>query len=141
MIDGVVAFPAEFAARYRESGYWQDRPLRDVLGAALHEYVERIALIDGDKRVTYRQLDEGSGRLARHLADRGIGVGASTTSAWSAGSPRTRTGRSSPSRWNSWKSCSYENRRPPNACSPRSRSTPTTRPFCCCPAERPAFPS
>jgi non-ribosomal peptide synthetase component E (peptide arylation enzyme) len=27
MLDGVTPFPAEFAARYRELGYWEDRPL------------------------------------------------------------------------------------------------------------------
>jgi non-ribosomal peptide synthetase component E (peptide arylation enzyme) len=29
MLDGVSPFPAEFAARYRELGYWEDRPLFD----------------------------------------------------------------------------------------------------------------
>jgi hypothetical protein len=29
MLDGVTPFPAEFAARYRALGYWQDRPLFD----------------------------------------------------------------------------------------------------------------
>ena len=30
MLDGVVRFPPEFAARYRAKGYWEDRSLRDV---------------------------------------------------------------------------------------------------------------
>ena len=29
MLDGVTPFPAEFAATYRATGYWQDRPLFD----------------------------------------------------------------------------------------------------------------
>ena len=29
MLEGFVGFPAEYAARYREKGYWEDRSLRD----------------------------------------------------------------------------------------------------------------
>jgi non-ribosomal peptide synthetase component E (peptide arylation enzyme) len=35
MLDGVTPFPAEFAARYTELGYWQDRPLFDGFAAPL----------------------------------------------------------------------------------------------------------
>jgi uncharacterized protein len=35
MLDGVTPFPAEFAARYRALGYWQDRPLFHGFTAAL----------------------------------------------------------------------------------------------------------
>ena len=27
MLDGVIAFPPEYAARYRARGYWQDKAL------------------------------------------------------------------------------------------------------------------
>ena len=32
MLDGFVPFPPEFARRYREQGYWRDRPLAQELG-------------------------------------------------------------------------------------------------------------
>jgi non-ribosomal peptide synthetase component E (peptide arylation enzyme) len=32
MLDGGMPFPAGFAARYRERGYGEGRPLRDELG-------------------------------------------------------------------------------------------------------------
>ena len=38
MLDGVTPFPAEFAARYRALGYWEDRPLFD--GFKLPERLE-----------------------------------------------------------------------------------------------------
>ena len=73
MLDGVTPFPAEFAARYRELGYWEDRPLFDGFTAALATYADRVALVDADGPVTYAQLGERSARLARVLLDLGFG--------------------------------------------------------------------
>ena len=42
MLDGVVRFPPEFAARYRAKGYWEDRSLRDV-------FAERLRQIRGSR--------------------------------------------------------------------------------------------
>jgi 2,3-dihydroxybenzoate-AMP ligase len=72
MLDGVTPFPAEFAARYRDRGYWTDRPLFEGFRDALTRYADRVALIDADGPVTYRQLDERSERLARVLLDLGL---------------------------------------------------------------------
>jgi non-ribosomal peptide synthetase component E (peptide arylation enzyme) len=47
MLDGVVRFPAQFAARYRAKGFWEDRSLRDVFDELFERYGDRIALIDG----------------------------------------------------------------------------------------------
>ena len=35
MLDGVTPVPAEFAARYRERGYWADQPLFEGFTGAL----------------------------------------------------------------------------------------------------------
>jgi len=72
MLDGVTPFPAEFAARYRALGYWEDRPLFDGFTAALAAYADRVAVVDETGPVTYRQLDERSERLARALLDVGL---------------------------------------------------------------------
>jgi len=72
MLDGVVRFPAEFAARYRAKGYWEDRSLAATFADVFKEYVDRIAIIDRDQSVTYAQLDERSTRLALNLLDEGI---------------------------------------------------------------------
>jgi 2,3-dihydroxybenzoate-AMP ligase len=72
MLDGVTPFPAEFAARYRERGYWTDRPLFDGFRDALRRYADQVALVDADGPVTYRQLDERSAHLARALLDLGL---------------------------------------------------------------------
>jgi 2,3-dihydroxybenzoate-AMP ligase len=75
MIDGVVPFPPEFAARYRALGYWRDQPLRDVFAELFRTHADRVAVIGGDERITYRQLDERSTRLACNLADLGLDKG------------------------------------------------------------------
>ncbi len=72
MLDGVVPFPADLAARYRAKGYWENRSLIDVFGEVFDRYADRVALIDDHSTVTYRQIDERSKLLARHLLDLGI---------------------------------------------------------------------
>jgi 2,3-dihydroxybenzoate-AMP ligase len=73
MLDGVTPFPPEFAARYRERGYWTDQPLFEAFRDCLREYADRIALVDDDGPVTYRQLSDRSEHLARALLDLGFG--------------------------------------------------------------------
>ena len=72
MLDGVVRFPPEFAARYRAKGYWEDRTLRDVFGDVFAKYSYQVAIIDGDKSVTYAQLNERAERLALNLLEEGL---------------------------------------------------------------------
>jgi len=73
VLEGVVPFPPDFAARYRAKGYWRDRPLRDEFcDHVFAPYADRVAVIDGDVQVTYRQLDATAERLALNLWDLGL---------------------------------------------------------------------
>jgi 2,3-dihydroxybenzoate-AMP ligase len=72
VLEGVTPFPAEFAARYRALGYWEDRPLFDGFTAALAAHADRVAVVDEAGPVTYRQLRERSEHLARVLLDLGL---------------------------------------------------------------------
>jgi 2,3-dihydroxybenzoate-AMP ligase len=72
MLDGVVRFPPEFAARYRAKGYWEDRSLRDTFDQVFHRFADRVAIIDGQRSVTYRELDERATCLALNLLDEGL---------------------------------------------------------------------
>ncbi|MFQ5859031.1 MAG: AMP-binding protein, partial [Anaerolineae bacterium] len=72
MLQGVVPFPPEFAARYREKGYWEDRSLADTFGEAFAKYADRVAILDRDRSVTYAQLNERAERLALNLLDEGL---------------------------------------------------------------------
>lgn len=47
----------------------------DLLEHAVDAVPDRVAIICGDNRITYRELDERANRLAHHLAARGIGKG------------------------------------------------------------------
>ena len=72
MLEGVVPFPREFARRYREKGYWQDKSLAEEFKAVFENYADRTAIIDGEICLTYRQLDELSTNLALNLLDLGF---------------------------------------------------------------------
>jgi 2,3-dihydroxybenzoate-AMP ligase len=72
MLPGVVPFPPEFAARYRARGYWEDRPLATAFAEAFAAHAARVAIVDGNRSVTYAELDQGATRLALNLLDEGL---------------------------------------------------------------------
>ncbi|KAA9001299.1 (2,3-dihydroxybenzoyl)adenylate synthase [Affinibrenneria salicis] len=68
----IIAFnrwPDELARRYRQKGYWLDIPLCDILSR--HAENDRMALICGERRFSYRQLHQQVERLAAALGRRG----------------------------------------------------------------------
>jgi 2,3-dihydroxybenzoate-AMP ligase len=71
-LDGVTPFPPEFAARYRERGYWRDRSLAEEFAGVFRQFGPRCALIDGDRQYTYADIDRLSANLARNLLDAGL---------------------------------------------------------------------
>ena len=72
MLPGVVAFPPEFAQRYRAKGYWQDKSLAQEFTAVFKKYGPRVALIDGQRRYTYADIDRLSDNLALNLLELGL---------------------------------------------------------------------
>lgn len=71
-LDGVVPFPPEFAARYRAKGYWEDRSLISHFEERFARYADRVAVLDGDQVVTYREVGERAERMALNLLDLGL---------------------------------------------------------------------
>ncbi len=63
-------WPDDFARRYREKGYWQDQPLTEIL--TRHADSDALALIDGERRFTYRQLQQSVNNLAAALQAQGV---------------------------------------------------------------------
>ncbi len=63
-------WPDEFARRYREKGYWQDLPLTEIL--TRHADSDALAIIDGERRITYRQFQQCVNNLAAALQAQGI---------------------------------------------------------------------
>src|ERR1700674_4810664 len=72
MLEGVVPFPPEFARRYRDKGYWQDKSLAEEFSVVFRTFAGRIALIDGERKFTYRDVDRLSDRLALNLLALGL---------------------------------------------------------------------
>jgi len=68
-VEGFTPWPQEFAARYLAEGYWSDRLLGDVLNGG---DPERTALVAGDERLTYAELDRRAERTAVGFARLGI---------------------------------------------------------------------
>ena len=75
MLQGFVPFPADFARRYRDMGYWEDRTIADVFTEVCGKYSKRIALCDSQKEVSYGQLDQTAENLALNLLDEGLSPG------------------------------------------------------------------
>ena len=69
---GVTPFPPEFAARYRERGYWEDVPLGRFYAGVFASHGDRVAMVSGEERVTYSELNERVDHLARHLLEMGV---------------------------------------------------------------------
>ena len=72
MLEGFVPFPPDFAQRYREAGYWQDLTLAEEFAPVFRNFGQRTALIDGERRFTYAELDRLSGNLALNLLALGL---------------------------------------------------------------------
>lgn len=75
MREGFVPWPDEAAKRYRDAGYWRGRPL----GAYVHDWAKAYhgqeALVDGDVRLSYRELAAVADGLAVRLLDAGLAPG------------------------------------------------------------------
>jgi 2,3-dihydroxybenzoate-AMP ligase len=72
VLEGVVAFPPDFAKRYRDKGYWIDKSLAQEYRIAFDKYEERVALLDRDRSMTYGELDRMSDNLALNLLEIGL---------------------------------------------------------------------
>src|SRR2546423_7730270 len=71
-LPGVVPFPPDFARRYREKGYWQDKSLAQEFAAVFRTYADRVALIDGEREFTYAEIDRVTDNLALNLLELGL---------------------------------------------------------------------
>src|SRR5216683_5850972 len=72
MLEGVVPFPPDFATRYREKGYWQDRSLAQEFTAAFDRFRERTFLVDQNREYTYGEIDRLTDNLALNLLELGL---------------------------------------------------------------------
>ena len=68
-------WPEEFARRYRAAGHWRGETFGSYLRERATAHPERVAIVAGDMRWTYAELDARADALARGLLDAGIKPG------------------------------------------------------------------
>ncbi|MFC9057722.1 (2,3-dihydroxybenzoyl)adenylate synthase [Streptomyces sp. NPDC057074] len=69
---GFVPWPEHLAREYVAKGYWRQRPLGALMWDWAEAYEDRVALVDGPHRLTYRELAETADALAEGLARTGL---------------------------------------------------------------------
>ncbi|MEX5635136.1 (2,3-dihydroxybenzoyl)adenylate synthase [Parafrankia sp. FMc2] len=74
-LDGVVPYPPETVDEYLAEGYWHDQTLSEMLFATAERHPDKLAVIDRETRLSYRQLTDEVLRLAAGLQDLGLGRG------------------------------------------------------------------
>jgi 2,3-dihydroxybenzoate-AMP ligase len=72
VIEGANPFPKEFSERYYKSGAWSGITFGEMLDRSAERFADRVALVAGDVRLTYRQLKELSDRTATLLLKLGL---------------------------------------------------------------------
>jgi salicylate---CoA ligase len=70
--DGVVPWPAEDAARYVAAGYWEGRSLPHHIWQQADRTPDKVALVDGDVRLTYAELTARADGAATKLMQLGL---------------------------------------------------------------------
>lgn len=65
----------DLAVRYRAAGHWRDQTVDHFLERAAALYPDTVAVIDGDRRLTFADVERDSLRLAAALHDRGVQPG------------------------------------------------------------------
>jgi 2,3-dihydroxybenzoate-AMP ligase len=72
----LVPWPDDVAACYQALGYWTGETIGDAFDRSVTKHADRLAVVDGARRVSYAELGRQVDRLALHLADRKIAAGA-----------------------------------------------------------------
>ncbi len=68
-------FPQDYRERFVAKGLWLDRTLHDYFDETAARIPDTIALVEGDKRISFAQWREDAARLANGLMKLGIGKG------------------------------------------------------------------
>ncbi|MGH4022103.1 MAG: (2,3-dihydroxybenzoyl)adenylate synthase [Pseudonocardiaceae bacterium] len=72
---GFDPWPAEFARRYRDEGYWRGESLGELLHGWATRFAEATAVICGDERISYLELDRRADAQAAGLTRLGVAPG------------------------------------------------------------------
>ena len=73
--EGIVQYPAAFVERYIARGYWVGQTLSDFFIECASKYAQNIAIICGERQLTYAQLQQRIDQFAVYLTEQGYQVG------------------------------------------------------------------
>ncbi|UJR78708.1 (2,3-dihydroxybenzoyl)adenylate synthase [Sandaracinus amylolyticus] len=72
LLEGCVPWPDDVAERYRRVGHWRGEPLDRIVRAGATRHGDRVAVVCGERRVTYAELDARIDRMASSLFALGL---------------------------------------------------------------------
>ena len=71
-MEGVVGWPEDVAARYRASGLWEGVTIGEMFARSARRSPDKLALVQGEQRLTYAELLARSRDRAARLAGLGL---------------------------------------------------------------------
>jgi 2,3-dihydroxybenzoate-AMP ligase len=72
MLEGFVGWPEAAAQRYRDAGLWEDITVSEMVERTARRNPGKVAVIHGERRITYEELVTRSRRLALGLLELGL---------------------------------------------------------------------
>jgi len=72
MLEGFVGWPEAAAQRYRDAGLWEGLTVSEMVARTARRNPGKVAVIHGERRITYEELVAQSRRLALGLLDLGL---------------------------------------------------------------------
>ncbi|MET4137458.1 AMP-binding protein [Pseudarthrobacter sp. PvP090] len=70
--EGTIPWPADLAAEFRSKGYWEDRTLGAYILDTADRLPEKIAIVDGDVRLSYAEVANRMDAAAERLLQLGL---------------------------------------------------------------------
>ena len=74
MLAGTIDWPEDLAARYRADGWWDGSTIFGLLERAAARWPDKAALVAGERRLSYAELQQQATRLAARLLGAGSGA-------------------------------------------------------------------
>lgn len=72
LMPGCHAWPEEWAERYRQLGCWRGETFGEMLRQHAAAHGDRVAIVSGDRRISYAELDASADRLAAGFRNLGL---------------------------------------------------------------------
>jgi 2,3-dihydroxybenzoate-AMP ligase len=72
MLDGFVGWPEAAARRYRDAGLWEGLTVAEMVARTANRQPDKLAVVHGERRLTYHELVAQSRALAQRLAALGL---------------------------------------------------------------------